>query len=386
MYPPVSNRFSSRGIADTWGEVTAQLPPVEALPPAFTAQAVTLSPPIATSGNCREAFRGAVALPDGRVLAIPFCVNRFAVIDPSAPTPTAEWVGPTLTSLRPIGPDQPGSYGGGVLGCDLRVYALPYLTETTVMRITPAEDGGLTFDRLPVSSPGTRQLSGGVVARSCLSGFRIIAAGNGGLFSLEPTEGDVAVTGPLTVAAATGLRFSGVARLGDGRVVSAPALGASGIVTLSVQSSTLTVTSTSTSSGPESWFGVSTRRTSDAFAMNEAGTVTTVFQDATLGASRTMAGARLRWPTSSLTGWVFASGADLLALNETPPPADRVHLTPAVTDTGLYSSGGLVLSANGTLVSVPGVTDRSVITLYTPGAGATMLLPGVVLSPWFNKL
>ena len=88
----------------------------------------------------------------------------------------------------------------------------------------------------------------------------------------------------------------------------------------------------------------------------------------------------------SLTGWVFASGADLLAFNETPPPPDLVQLSPAVTDTGLYSSGGLVLSVSGTLVSVPGITGRSVITLYTPGPGATMLPPPLVLSPWFNKL
>ena len=56
--------------------------------------------------------------------------DRFAVIDPFLNT--AQWVGPPLLSMRPLMADPPGSYAGAVLGCDLRVYALPHFAETTM--------------------------------------------------------------------------------------------------------------------------------------------------------------------------------------------------------------------------------------------------------------
>ena len=378
---PVPFLFSTLGVPNTWAELL--FPTAGSSPPAFTVSEVTLSPPLSTTPACPEAFRGAVVLPDGRVLAIPFCVDRFAVIDPSAGT--AQWVGPPLMSVRPVMADPPGSYAGAVLGCDLRVYALPHFAETTMMRITLEADGGLTFDELPLSLPGPHRLSGGVLARSCSSGFRIIAAGRGGLFALDPTEGAVAVT-PIPSAAAMGRDFVGVARLGDDRVVSAPSPLGADFLTLWVDSNTLAVSSTSGNFNAERRFSLATTSAGDAFVMTPGGTVTTQYADGGMGSVRTTPSARLRWPTNSLTGWVFGAGAELMAWNErTPPPDDVVLLSPAVNDTGNFTSGGLVLTRGGVLVSVPGVSGRSVVTIYTPSTTQPIEL-SQCLSPWFNKL
>ncbi len=377
---PVPNRFSSLGISDRWSEVLAALPDPDLLP-SFIQQEVTLTPAIATSGNCREAFRGAVALPDGRVLAIPFCVTRFALIDPDALTVT--WVGPTLNGVRPLQP-LPGSFGGGVLGCDGRVYALPHVTENRVMRITPEEDGGLTFDSLPMSNPGPHRLSGGVVARSCLEGFRIIAAGRDGLYALDPFEDSVSVT-PITTAAATSLQFSGVARLGDDQVISAPALGAGQVVSLVVNSSTLAVSTITSTADLTPRFGVATTRENEAFVMSESGRVYTLRPDGGSSAARTEAGARLRWPTNTLQGAIFGAGEELIFWSEAPPPTDGVVFTPAADDAANFTSGGLVLSTSGALINVPAFTGRSVITIYAQSAGAPPPA-SAILSPWFNKL
>lgn len=292
---------------------------------------------------------------------------------------TAAWIGSALTPGV-------GSYGGGVFGCDGRVYALPHFDETRMMRITPEADGGFTFDELPLSNSGPHRLSGGVIARPCGSGFRIIAAGRGGLFALDPTEGAVAVTA-LTTAAATGRTFVGVARLGDDRVVSAPAETVNDFLSLWVDSNTLTVASTVGNNNLSRRFGLASVRTGGAFVMTESGTVSQQHADGGTGALRTVAGQRLRWPTNSLTGWVFASGEELIAWNEgVPPPNDSVLFSPAANDASGFTSGGLVLTTSGALVSVPGKTGRSVITIYTPAAGATRPGSGLVLSPWFNKL
>lgn len=376
---PVPNRFSSLGISDRWSEVLAALPAPDLFSP-FVPYEVTLTPAIALSGNCREAFRGAVALPDGRVLAIPFCVTRFALIDPRALT--ADWVGPTLSAVRPP-QTLPGSFGGGVLGCDGRVYALPHVTETRVMRITPEEDGGLTFDSLPMSDPGPKRLSGGVVARSCLEGFRIIAAGRDGLYALDPFEDSVSVTA-ITTAEAALLQFSGVARLGDDQVISAPALGAGQLVSLVVNSSTLAVSTITSTADLTPRFGVATTRENEAFVMSESGRVYTLRPDGGSSAARVEAGARLRWPTNTLQGAISGVGEELIFWSEASPPMDGVVFAPAADDSVSFTSGGLVLSASGALVNVPAFTGRSVITLYRR-AGAPPP-SSAILSPWFNKL
>jgi hypothetical protein len=380
------NYFSALGIPEIWSEVLGLLPPVEPTPPSFNVREAPLMPAIAgLDSSCPEAFRGAVAFADHRVLAIPFCANQFALID--AVAGTARWIGPTLPNSRLPSDLLAGNYGGAVLGCDARIYVLPHQAEKAVMRVTEEEDGGFTFDRLPLSDNLDHFFSGGVLSRPCAEGLHIIASGLDGLYALEPTEGNVAVT-PLMVTQSMGLRFQGVTRVGDARVASAPAVGAGGsTVLLKVDARTRVIVSASGNVNTDAFLGIAPTREGDSFVLNQTGTAYTVPPGAGSGAVRSLANLeRMRWPTNSLTGWVFAAGNQLIAWSEhTPPPADLVLFDPAVTDTGAFSSGGLLITTSGVLVSVPATSTRSVITLYTP-VNISSLPAQLTLSPWFNKL
>jgi hypothetical protein len=220
-----------------------------------------------------------------------------------------------------------------------------------------------------------------VIARPCREGFRIIAAGAGGLYVLEPSETNVTVT-PIA-APSFSLRFTSVARLGDDRVISATAVPASpfNLHSMTVDSNTLQSTSDTTLTD-EPHVGLATRRSGDVYLIQSSGYGYPIPN----GPSRQIVGAaRMRWPTNSLDGWILSAGSVLAAWNEgSPPPADGVVLDPAVTDSGSFTSGGLVVTTSGALVNVPATTQRGVITIYRPTAGTP---PGAIaLSPWFNKL
>lgn len=329
------------------------------------------------SAGC-DLFRGAVSLIDERVIAIPFCTNRFAVLDPRSLE--GRWLDPQLLPIPPH-PDQ-GHFGGAVLGCDGRVYALPYNDEPTVKRITALGDGGFQFDDLPMSTPGPFFFSGGVIAQPCSKGFLIIAAGQGGLYALEPSETNVTVR-PISAGASTA-RFNGVARLSDTEVISATPVG-SELLTVRVDSNTLLPTLSRTLlDGPV--VGIATRRTGDAFVVTTSGSGYPILSSGP-GPSRTLIGTQQRWPTNSTDGWIFSAGRELLSWNEaTPPPNDLVSLDPAVNEAGTPTSGGLLMTPSGTLVNLPGIAQRTnVITLYVPSDGRPP--PGkTALSPFFNKL
>ncbi len=376
----IQSVFSSMGIADTWVELQAELPPADALPPSFTnIIEASLDGGIAFIPGCTEAFRGAVALPDGRAIAIPFCARQFAIVDPDAGT--AGWFGPMAINPVAAGSD-PGHFGGGVFGCDGRVYVLPYRNQSHVRRFTLEPDGGITGKDLPLTTLGPFLFSGGVIARPCAEGFRIIAASEGGLVALDPTETNVSVTRiPSGVATA---RFHGVARLGDDVAISSTATSTTNLLTLRVDSTTLVAT-IENSPLAEAQRGIATLRNGDAFVVTEAGVGYPIL-DGGAGPSGTVSDARQRWPTNTLTGWVFSAGNALLAWDEAAVPTrGSIVLDPAVGDTGAFTSGGLVLTTSGALVNVPGTTTRGVITLYRRATATDP--PGVAaLSPWFNKL
>lgn len=376
---PITGKFSSEGIADTWAEVLAGLPETAPSPPGFTRIEATLPGSLGLTTGCPEAFRGAIALPDGRALAIPACAPQFALIDVDANT--AAWVGPALAS------SSVGRYGGAVLGCDLRVYALPADGARPVMRVTvDAADGGLGFEELPVVAGGGLALSGGVVARPCTEGMRIVAGGVGALYALDVYEELVDVTA-LPVPGAAGRRIDGVARIGDAQVVGAPANGTTDAIVPWVDARSLQVRTSVRNFAVAPRFGLAARRQGDAFYVTEDGVAAHELADGGSGAVRTFAGSRLRWPTNSLDGWLFVAGADLLAYEEAPtmPGTDVVSVSPATSSAGAYTSGGLVLTTSGALVNVPGATSTNAITIYQPVTPGTASA-GQVCSPWFDKL
>lgn len=376
---PIESRFSSAGIADTWAEVVAGLPEVDPAVPQYSRLDLGLPGPLLLSPGCPEAFRGAVALPDGRVLAIPYCAPFFALIDPVQVT--AEWVGP------PVSATSVGAYGGGVLGCDLRVYALPHDPARPVRRATIEADGGISFADVPWGADGGLSLTGGVVARPCTEGLRIVSAGHGALYALDVYEEAIDVTS-LPIPEAAGRIIAGVARIGDAQVVSAPAVGPSDLAVTWLDARSLQARTFVQSFNAAPRFGVAARRQGDAFIATEDGVVTTEQVDGGTGPVRFKVGQRLRWPTNSLTGWIHVAGASLVAFEEAPamPSAnDAVVVSPASNSSGAFTSGGLVLTPSGTLVNVPAVTSTSTITLYQPPPGGEPPL-GLVCSPWFNKL
>ena len=377
---PVPDRFSSAGIADTWAEVTAGLPDVDPSTPAFTRVDLALGGSLGLTPSCPEAFRGAIALPDGRVLALPFCAPRFALIDPVQAT--AEWVGPPLPASTA------GAYGGAVLGCDLRVYALPSDPALAVLRVTvDGADGGLQFAPVPWGGDAGVSLTGGVVARPCTEGLRIVSAGQGALYALDVYEEAIDVT-RVPIPEAAGRAIPGVARVGDAKVLTAPAVDGTDLVVTWLDARTLQRSSSVQNFNPTPRYGVAARRQGDAFVVTTDGVVTTEQADGGTGPVRFKVGQRLRWPTNSLTGWLFAAGESLLAFEEAPVMAtanDAVVVSPATSSSGAFTSGGLVLTPSGTLVNVPGVTSTATVTLYQPPPGGEPPL-GLVCSPWFNKL
>lgn len=382
---PVAFAFSSLGIPNQWADVESALPaPMSALP-TYSRVDVSL-PALALPAGCTEVFRGAIALPDGRVLAIPACASRFAIIDPVLGT--ASWVGDSL----PEGPQggSRGRYGGAVLGCDLRVYALPGDGYRRVRRVTVESDAGLTFEEVRTVTDGGLELtlSGAVVARPCSAteGMLVIAGGYGGFMALNVFEEAIDVVS-VPVLDALGRHVDGVARIGDSEVVGAPAAGASDVVVPWLDTAAWSTRAFTRSSDTALRHGVATLRQQDALVLTEGGSAHVERADGGMADARTFTPAheRLRWPTNSLTGWVFASGDALLAFEERPDAGDVEVLSPASSSTGAFTSGGLVLTPSGALVSVPGEGDQ-VISIFWPANTTTAPSAGLVLSPWFNKL
>ncbi|MEW6434609.1 MAG: hypothetical protein AB1730_24175 [Myxococcota bacterium] len=209
-----------------------------------------------------------------------------------------------------------------------------------MMRVTfdgPA--GGLTFEELTVVADGGLALSGGVVARPCTEGMRILAGGVGALYALDVYEEWVDVT-PLPVPGAAGRRIDGVARIGDAQV-GAPASGTTDTIVPRVDARSLQVRTSVRYFAVAPRFGIAARRQGDALYATADGVVAHELPDGGAGAVRTFAGSRLRWPTTSLDGWLFVAGADLLAHEEAPtmPGTDVVSVSPATSSAGAPPRG-----------------------------------------------
>lgn len=363
----VTSASSSIGMPERARDLT----PPGATPLAY--DVLTLTAPTSLTTNCSDYFRGGVALPDGRVLAVPHCARDFVVVDPLSVTATAVFLAP-LASLT-----GQGAWGGGVLGCDLRAYLLPTRANVPVMRVTPLEDAGLRFDQLPIVGDAPDLLTGGVVARPCEPDLLIIAAGRGGLFALEVFEEGV-VSRALTPPEVAGVQFNGVARVGDSLVVSAPSVQGTASVMLWANTSSLSVLARSTPGGAAS-FGLTTASDGGLFLVSPTAEAWGVGASGPTP-SRTVPGASragARWPATNLTGQVISAGASIIAWRD-GIGADEVILA----DAGVgVTGGGVVLTPSGTIVVLPGAgsPELRLLVPQTPDA------PGAqALSPWFNKL
>ncbi|MBL8912281.1 MAG: hypothetical protein JNM17_16440, partial [Archangium sp.] len=223
----VTDRTSALGFPANWAllvqelQVSQPTPSPSALVPADPVPFPT--PQVLTRGLCSEPFRGGVLLRDDRVLAIPFCSSRFAIIDSLGTS--VDYVGAPIADNAPVAPDR-GWYAGAVLGCDGRAYVLPF-QKSQLLRVTSLDDGGLQFDELPFTSgSGPREFIGGVVSQPCSNGLHVITGGLNGMSELHIFEGEVDVQ---PIPATGNLNYFGVTRVGDDLVVGIAQNGTSSV-------------------------------------------------------------------------------------------------------------------------------------------------------------
>lgn len=319
--------------------------------------------------NCEEAFRGLVALPGGRVLAIPYCAGAFVLLDTDAGTATA-----FSPVVAPLGGTP--SWAGGVLGCDGRVYAFPF-SGSTVRRFEL--DGG--WVDLPFTPQTTAGFEGGVVSRPCAEGFEVLASSDAGVARLEIFEEAVRLTfDPSGDPTAT---FHGVARVGDERVVTGTARQPSSLLARMEFRATngWSDTDVKWSTTLDPTWGLASSPSDVLLELTSAGTTWSL--DTASGTQGVLATplivSDVRWPTLTPSGWVVASA--------------REGLVGYAGDAGvrwpgygglIATSGGLVHSTDGVLVDAPGA-GRQTFVLWRPvDAGAPD--PGTLLSPWLDKL
>lgn len=370
----VLNVFSSLGIPGDWSEVEQEFqfnaPTVS--PPSIIAGTVAFpSPQVLSRSLCGEPFRGAVLLRDDRVLAVPFCSSRFALIDSLALD--VSYVGPPILDVTPLQPDR-GWYAGAVLGCDGRAYLLPHQKDR-VRRVTSLEDAGLQFDELPFSSgTGPRDFIGGVVSRPCADGLYVITGGLAGMSELHIFEGEVDVR---PIPGAGNLTYFGVTRVGDDMVMGVADNGTSSVVAR-VQTTTLQATTTPLMPGVR-WFGLATTRSEEGFTVSRGARAVFLQRDGGAGpALNEPSTTRSRYVVNTFSGWMISSGSpSLVAWRETTPSSSQ--LVNAFDE----PSGGLIVTTDGTLLSLPG-GDAGVMTYFITDALPPS--PGMARAPWFNKL
>ena len=366
----ITDSLSGLGVPVDWSEVELGLPVMTA--PSFLVEAPVSMPALTLRNNCTEAYRGAVLLPDDRVLAIPFCASRFLLIDVVGRTVSA--VGPPVIGIAPLAPNR-GWYAGGVLGCDARAYLFPF-EKRSVMRVTPLDDGGLLFDDIPlVGAPTPPEFIGGVVGRPCERGFRVFAGGLNGINALDVYEDVIDVT----PVGAPGT-FYGLALVGDGVVMGVAQEVANMQRFTRVNPDTLQV---STSSLPSTLahFGVASTTTQRGLVADANGRGQFLLRDGGLGplVSQTVPSA-LRWPTNTITGWTVAvSSAQLVGWSD-----DALSGAFLVSPPTGYVSGGLTMTGAGALVSVPGGDGGTVLFFTDPNLNVGT--DSLALSFWFNKL
>ncbi|MHB8876450.1 MAG: hypothetical protein ACYC8T_22375 [Myxococcaceae bacterium] len=377
--PRVGSVFADAGICDDWQCVTEKAPP-HPLPahPAFTVERVSVP---AVASGCTQRWLGGVLLPDGRVMAVPRCAARFLVIDPQRRT--AELVGqdvPLLNGQR---------FGGGVLGCDGRLYALPY-DLNYLMRVTAVADGGFDFEQLllerPPGPPGSPHFRGAVVGASCATGFVIYATGEHGTAAIEPHE--------------LGLELAPA-------WAPPPGNGPFGMVRTPRDDTLGAVWDTSLKSDlyrlvpfylplPTLFFGTGEPIFGAAVGTNG----NLVLQGAEGGLHRYLPDGGLsyeqaplppvgplRWPATRGDGYVYTLGPVLRAVPEAPGWPTFEELRGELSDAGVVGPepfGGLVVTPSGALVAIP--AEFPDVLLLVPDGGAPAMPREVLLSPYFNKL
>jgi len=361
-------RFGSFAFETTWQGVSSTLHQA-ATQPVFTRIAVPLD---AGTSGCAEYFRGGVAMPNGHVLGIPFCTQRFLDFNPA--DQSYRWIGDGLLHV-PAPPR--GHFGGGVLGCDGRVYALPF-ARSAIMRFDPF-DGG--FDELRLNA--VHHFSGGVIVSACDS-FLIVAAGDDGLWGLDVYEQGALVSHlSQNVPSAQGRRFEGVARLGDDLVLSAPALPMAGgqELTLLFNRKTGVASTQVVPFVPGAVHGVASTLSEDVFFASETGSSGVFSVDAGWQAGPTTT-RTYAWSASSLDGWVYASaGGTLVGFEEGGQVV--VSLSNASAP---QQSGGLVVLPNGDVVDFPGFASGPASILFYAHGASVVGGGNEALGPWFNKL
>lgn len=360
----------SAGWAEAWSAVQPELEAYGVAPgaPAFSVVPVSLPDAGPLPAGCPRWFGGAVALADARVLALPACAPRFAVIDVVAGT--ARWIGPSYAPLHLV---------GGVLGCDEKVYALSS-EGLGVMRVGHDGDGGFDLTLLPLRNglvPGAR---GFALSRPCAEGMRAAAVGTGGLYQLDFYLEAVVVSGPL--GGQTG-RFDSITRVDTATLLATgeEAGGLARVARIDGRTGAAVVyTGTLSSTRPS---GLATLGSTLALQVTPDGGSGTVRADGAVALAPGPLVEGLRWPTNLLDGWVVAIGSSLVAYPTPALDAGPVELLPALPPG--ETSGGLVLATNGALVSVPAAAPEPTITIFAR-AGAVEPPVQLVLSPFFNKL
>ena len=368
---PVTWSTSSLGVPDRWAEV--MLPAFKPLD-RWAHDPLPVTDVTLRRAGCDEAFRGVVALRDGRALAIPWCADHFVLVDDLSGFAVA--VGPRLLPTL----SGEGAFSGGVFGCDGEVLALPW-DRSTAMRIGVDEDGNASFTPVPLEGvTGPARLSGGVVARPCAEGFEVLAGGARGLSRLVVWQERIDVT-PLTLPDAGPLSIASVARIHDDQFLSSPATTPDGNAVVHVlrtgdayRPSLLPLTS-----NPAPMFGAATADDWVFLVSNDAVSFA-LRPDGTTGAVASVPSTSARWPTSLLGPGFVTSGSAFVHWQGTFGP----RTGSAVFDAGVdATSGGLVLLTSGAVLDAPGA-GRDSFLLHVPSP--PLADPALPLASWFNKL
>jgi hypothetical protein len=326
-------------------------------PPQFSVVDISIDGGVVSSGV--PAWRGGVLLPTGKVLLTPFNADHFVLVDPDAREAYAVGAKIDLPTAQ--------RYGATILGCDGVAYALPY-GDAAIRRIEP---DGVSY---PLSSPSANvgHIGGAVLRDSCAGGYvHVAAAGDNQWFdiTISVSQVDSVCTQSLNGSP------QGAAMLGD-------------VWFMPVGANCFTVNNAPLPPCPQGipldagtvYFGGALTSDGRIAVLN---TLTGAIESYDSMGNFTKSGTAIghaRWPLARGDGFIYALGANLMAIDDRLPANGETVV--AVLDGGNFS--GLVNTLNGSLVGVP--QAGTVVKLFVPPDGGFVPPAEVVLSPYLNKL